>query len=96
MDELTKMIVEVAERSKSNTHRLDRLEDLADAIHTQGEAIATMAAELKHNNAAITALAGRVGALEKRPGTLWDKLVMAIVGAIGGGLAGAVMGLVLR
>lgn len=96
MDELTKIIVEANTRAKNNSQRLDRLEDIADAIHKQGEALAIMATELKHNNEAITAMTGRVGELEKRPGTLWDKLIMAIVGAIGGGIGGAVIALVLR
>ena len=32
-------IVKVEEREKSNTHRLDRLENLTEAIHRQNENI---------------------------------------------------------
>lgn len=93
MDEIEKRLLtherELAEteaRSKSNSHRLDKLEQLADEIHAQNETLAKMLAEMKHTSDAVTALDERVAIIEKRPGDLWGKLIAGIIGAVTSGL----------
>lgn len=94
MEEMVARLVQTEERAKSNSHRLDKLEDLIDAIHKQSEAIVTLGVELKHNTDSTENLATRVGNLEKRPGTLWDKLVFGLIGAVGGSMV-SILGTVL-
>ena len=42
-----KRLTAVEERSKSNTHRLDKLEPIVDEIHTMSETLVEMASEMK-------------------------------------------------
>ena len=58
---------EVEDRSKSNTHRLDDLEEIAKAIYSQNENIATLVIELKHTNEAIDRQEKRLEQMEHRP-----------------------------
>ena len=95
-EEMRERLVRVEARCKSNTHRLDKLEALADAIHEQGETLAKMLTELTHTNSSLKDLNDRVGNLETRPGKLWDKLWGAAVGAIGSGLMVALLTLILK
>lgn len=96
MEHMEERLVKVEQRAASNTHRLDRLEDLAQALHKQGEAITKMVTELTHTNEALASLTQRVGNLEKRPGALWDKLIGGIVGAVATGIAAAVIASMIR
>ena len=96
MEDIEKMLIETDQRCKSNTHRLDKLEDLADAIHIQGENIARMVTELSHTNKNLEDLSARVGSLEKKPVALWDKLIGGSIGACATGLAAAILASILR
>lgn len=96
MEHMEERLVKVEQRAASNGHRLDRLEDLANALHRQGEVIAKMVTELTHTNEALTSLTQRVGSLEKRPGALWDKLIGGLVGAAATGLAAAILAGIIR
>lgn len=96
MEHMEERLVKVEQRAASNTHRLDRLEDLAQALHKQGEAIARMVTELTHTTEALASLTQRVGSLEKRPGAMWDKLIGGLVGAAATGLAAAILASVIR
>lgn len=72
------------ERGKSNSHRLDDLERLADAIHTQGQQLAVMCAQLQQQGSTLTELTNRVASLEQRPAKRWDAVVAAIIAAVVG------------
>lgn len=94
--EIDERVRAVEERSKSNTHRIDAFEKLADEMHSMAKSIAVMAQQLSHNNEHLDSLSTRVGELEKRPGALWDKLIGGIVGAAATGLVGAIVALLIR
>ena len=96
MEDMAERVVKVEQRAASNTHRLDNLEKLADAINEQGQNIARMVTELIHTNKNLESLTERVGNLEKRPGALWDKLIGGIIGAIGTGLIAAIAASILK
>ena len=85
-------LTEVEDRSKSNTHRLDKLEKETEAINTLATAVQVMATKQDQvitsvdkldNN--VTKLDGKVTALETKPAKRWDaivdKLIWAVVGA---------------
>lgn len=44
----------------------------------------------------LESLDKRVGVLENRPGKLWDRIVFALIGAFATGIAGAVIGVLIR
>ena len=70
MERLTKM----EERSKSNTHRLDRLERVTNEIHTMSNTMIQLVEEVKHTNetvgsldAKVERMGSRVDSMEKLP-----------------------------
>ena len=83
----------VEHRSKSNEHRLDKLEKDHEALHSMAASLEVMANEQKHQTKTIAdvkadvgRLDGKVEALESKPAKRWDaivdKIIMLVVGAI--------------
>ena len=96
MENADERLVKVEARAQSNTHRIDKLEKMADAIHEQNEILAKMVVQLENNNNQIGELSKRVGVIENRPGALWDKLVGGVVGAIATGLVVALLAVIIK
>ena len=88
----------VEHRSKSNEHRLDKLEKDHDVLHSMAASLEVMANEQKHQTQTITdvktdvgRLEGKVDVLESKPGKRWDGLVDKLIW----GVAGAVLAFLL-
>lgn len=86
-------LTEVEQRSKSNMHRLDKLEKDHDVLHSMAASLEVMANEQKHQTQTITdvktdvgRLEGKVDVLESKPAKRWDgivdKIIWAVVGAV--------------
>ena len=99
--EMAVKLAEVDARSKSNTHRLDEMDEKVDTLNRLATAVEVMATEQKHQTETmaeikedVTALGTKVDAIEKKPAKRWDGmvdkvlygLVGAIVTAMGAGL----------
>ena len=96
--EMAVKLAETEARSKSNTHRLDIIEEDFDALNKLASAIEVMENEQKHQGEAVaeikndvTALGTKVDAIEKKPGKRWDgmvdKFLYGMVGALATALA---------
>ena len=75
-------VAEVEQRSKSNTHRIDKLEQQNEAIQKIATSVEILALENKHQTEAtteikndITKLTNKVDTLEKKPGKRWENVV---------------------
>ena len=75
-------LTQVEERSKSNTKRIDKLEEQTAAINNLATSMAVMAEKQDETAAAVTAIDGKVTALEEKPAKRWDSLVEKVVWAI--------------
>lgn len=86
-------ITEVEQRTKSNTHRLDKLEPIVEEIHTMSNTMVQLVQEVKHTNEAVSNLDekvermdSRVDEMEKLPAKTWnntkDKAISSGIGAI--------------
>lgn len=91
-DEISVKLTEVDQRAKSNTRRIDKLEQSTDALNELTIAVKEMV--LKQNYVADTVdkLDKKVTALEQKPAKRWDglvdKIILTIVAAlVGFGLA---------
>jgi septal ring factor EnvC (AmiA/AmiB activator) len=84
-------IVKVEERGKSNTHRIDRLENLTDAIHRQNENIARLVEKLEATNTALDAYEKRLAEIEKLPKTRQEAVFASALTALASTVAGAVI-----
>lgn len=84
-------MVKVEEREKSNSHRIDKLEGLADAIHRQNENIARLVEKLEATNNALAAQEARLSEIEKLPRERGEAVFSSGITAIASAVAGALM-----
>ena len=79
-------LTEVESRSKSNTKRLDKLEEMTESIHSMATSMEKMALKQEAMNGSITKLTGDVETLKAEPGKKWrfvvEKALYFTVGAI--------------
>lgn len=73
-------LTEVEQRSKSNSHRIDKLEPIVEEIHTMSNTMVQLVQEVKHTNEAVSTIDrkvdrmdSRVDEMERAPGKKWDK-----------------------
>ena len=71
----------VEERSKSNSHRLDKLEESNEVMANKQEQVADT----------VDKLDGKVTALERKPGKRWDGFVEKLIWAIAAAIVGFVL-----
>ncbi|MEG2097441.1 MAG: hypothetical protein RRY65_04665 [Pseudoflavonifractor sp.] len=90
-DEISVKLTEVDQRGKSNTRRIDKLEQSTDALNELTIAVKEMV--LKQNYVADTVdkLDKKVEALEQKPAKRWDGLVDKIILTIVAALVGFVL-----
>ena len=100
MDDLAVKVEGIDQRCKSNTHRLDRLEGIAEAIHEQNSSIKELVSEIKHTNEHVTDHEDRLASLEKLPGERWNSMTRTIftsaVSTLSGGLVGALVAMMMK
>ena len=59
-------LTDVESRSKSNTHRLDKLEPIVDEIHTMSNTMVQLVQEVKHTNETVNNLDAKVDRMDSR------------------------------
>lgn len=98
-EELEHRLTDVENRSKSNTHRLDDLEKLTDAVNGMNTNIKLTIQQLKTTNKSLEIVTAqnklqddRLTALEKAPGVLGNKLWWTVTAAAIGVYVGWVLG----
>lgn len=78
-------LTEVEQRNKSNSHRLDKLEESTEALGRLAASMEVMAANQKHMAASVDRLEGKVTILEGKPTKRWealvDKVLLVLAGA---------------
>lgn len=58
--EMEHRLTEVESRSKSNTHRIDKLERVTEEIHTMSNTMIQLVEEVKHTNETVSSLDQKV------------------------------------
>lgn len=93
--EIEHRMTEVEQRSKSNTHRLDKLEPIVEEIHTMSITMVELVQEVKHTNEAVSNLDakvdrmdGRVDEMEKAPAKEWSSVKKTVITTIVGAVIG--------
>lgn len=79
--EMFERITAVESSLKSLHKRVDHIEELVESVQK-------MTVELQHMREDINKVSEKVDELEKKPGKRWDGVVTAVISALGGGLAG--------
>lgn len=87
-EELEHRLTDVESRSKINTHRLNDLEKLTDAVNAMNTNIKLTIQQLETTNKSLENVTAqnkkqddRLNALEKAPGTFGNKLWWAVIAA---------------
>ena len=88
-------LTEVEQRSKSNSHRIDKLEPIVEEIHTMSNTMVQLVQEVKHTNEAVSAIDkkvdrmdSRVDEMEKAPAKKWDKVKDKLIDLVLGAMVG--------
>lgn len=89
-EEQIKTLTEVDQRSRSNTHRLDKLEQNYEALNRLTVSVETMGVKLANLDKTMQKMDARMEEQEAKPGKRWDGLVTTLIGVI----VGAVMAVV--
>ena len=84
-------LTEVETRSKSNSHRLDKLEESTEAINRLATSMEVMAERQEQVADTVGKLDSKVTALEEKPRERWDNLVDKIVWLVAAALIGFVL-----
>lgn len=81
-------LTEVEQRSKSNKHRLDKLEESTEAINRMAISVEKMAMKQDTMNGSINKLTADVETLKAEPGKRWkfvvEKAIYFVVAAVVG------------
>ncbi len=79
-------IAEIEARSKSNTHRIDDLEEDNRALHTLATSVEVLATKQDTIESTVQEIKTDVKELKAVPGSKWEALVKTILTALAGGL----------
>ena len=85
-------LAEVDQRARSNTRRIDKLEQSTDALTRLATSVEVMATKQDTMADTLDRLDGKVETLEGKPAKRWGAVVAAIIS----GVVAFVLGLLLR
>lgn len=89
-------LIATEERAKSNTKRLDEVEQEVKENRELTVAVKEIATEMKHLREEQSGMNERLKIIEEKPSRNWDKIVTTIIGTVVGALAGGIIGLILK
>ena len=79
-------LTDVESRCKSNTHRIDKLEESTEAINRLATSVEVMATKQDAMGVSVDKLVSKVDTMEAKPAKRWeglvDKLLFAVAGAV--------------
>lgn len=94
--ELIQRLTTLEDRTKSNTHRIDSLEEKVENIHELATSVKLLASETKAMREDVNKMDNRLKIVEEKPAKNWDKVTMTIIGTVVGAIAGGFIGLILK
>lgn len=96
MTEIAQTATQALESAKSAHHRIDELDAEVKDIRGLTSAMAAVNTKVDGLESDVKEIKTDVKSITARPGTWWDKLIAAVIGAIGAGIAAAILALILR
>lgn len=89
-------LAETSSRSRSNTKRLDKVEEQQRLMYEMNRNIAVIAEQTKDTKTDVQSLKTDVEEIKSKPNRLLDKMAAGIATGVVGAIIGAIMTLVLR
>ena len=100
MEPNDKLLVETADRAKSNQHRIDVLEGQSKDLHKLAISVELLAQNMQTMTAEQKEQGKRLTALEKQPAERWNTMTRTIfttlISTTAGGLVGALITLIFK
>jgi SMC interacting uncharacterized protein involved in chromosome segregation len=90
------MAKEALDSAKSAHHRIDELDEKVEDIRGLANAMGRMDEKIGNLKSDVDEIKTDVKSISARPGRWWDKLVAAIIGAIGAGVATAILAAIFK
>ncbi|KXL54426.1 hypothetical protein CLNEO_05320 [Anaerotignum neopropionicum] len=90
-DEISEKLVEVDQRSKSNKHRLDKVEERQDNLEQLTNAFAKMETEQGYIKKDVSEIKADVKCLAEKPAKRWESVVSTAITVIVGALIGYIL-----
>ena len=84
-------LTEVDTRSKSNTRRIEQLEQSTDVLHKLATSIEVMATKQETMNDNIQKMDAKITVLEEKPAKRWDALIASVISSVVGIVVGAIL-----
>lgn len=88
-------IISIEARSKSNTHRIDKLEELTNTIQSLAITMNETVNEIKYMREDVTSLDDRLGKIESEPVKRFNKYKDIIITSVLTSLVGLLVGFLL-
>lgn len=86
MEDLEERLVETEARSKSNTKRLDKVEERLDKQDELIHGLGAVSVKIGVVERDVTEIKADVKSLAGKPGTRWEKLTETVIGIVVGAL----------
>ena len=80
--ELREKVAHLEERAKSNSHRLDTLENKVEDIHELASSVKLLASETKAMREDVNNMDNRLKKVEEKPANNWNNLTKTIITGI--------------
>ena len=90
--QLEHRLSDVENRSKSNTKRIDKLEETTDSINKLATAVEVMANKTDRVAKSVEKLDVKVTSLENKPAKRWDSFITTIITVITTGILAFLLG----
>ena len=96
MDDIERTVVELDQRSKSNTKRLDRLEKTTEAVQELATSVKLMAQSLDNMADEQKRQGERLEKLEQQPADRWNTIIKTMLTAVVSALAGGFAAMLIK
>ena len=90
-EQIIKELTETEQRARSNTRRIDRLEERLDKLETVSVTVAAMQTKITQIENDVGEIKTDVKSLMEKPSKWWEKLIAALLTAAAGYIVGLLM-----
>ena len=87
-DEMSEKLIEVDQRSKSNKHRLDKMEERQDNLEQLTSAFTKMETEQSYIKKDVGEIKADVKTLAEKPAKRWDSIIERVITVVVGAVVG--------
>ena len=85
-EDIAVKLAEIEQKTERNTERINKLEQLTDALNRLATSVEVMATKQDTMSKTLERLDGKVETIEGKPGKRWESLVEKVLFAIAGAL----------